>query len=255
MGKDIITPAKRRKMREMWAEEDRIGSESDSLYWMEHHQMDRKLRRLTEEFLERYHLIYQSFQNTRDNKTIALHWHLSKSLAATLPYYSVQGSLLLPMAELDTNLYESMANRRVRDMIPKILSIWQNRRSMKAKHGDYFASSKKGTTVIETCRSVDRRPTFVKVLVETGTVALKNPGNGFSGKMQITFEPSDEVADINSWRAPTAFDIIRQIDLADKTGRIIFTIRSGSEVKIDKFPEPQFIRDVNAFYHIIMDRL
>lgn len=255
MGKDILTHDISLKMQEKWDEEDRIGSESDPLYWMKHNEMDRELRRMTEVFLERYHAVYQSYQDSRDNRTIALHWHLSKSLAATLPYYSVQGSLLLPMAELDTNLYESMANRRVRDMIPKILSIWQNRKRMKAKHGDYFASSKKGTTVIETCRSVDRMPTFVKVLVETGTVALKNPGNGFSGKMQITFEPSDKVADINFWRAPTAFDIIRQIDLADKTGRIIFTIGSGSEVKIKKFPEPQFIRDVNAFYHIIMDRL
>lgn len=251
MGKDILTHDISLKMQEKWDEEDRIGSESDPLYWMKHNEMDRELRRMTEVFLERYHAVYQSYQDSRDNRTIALHWHLSKSLAATLPYYSVQGSLLLPMAELDTNLYESMANRRVRDMIPKILSIWQNRKRMKAKHGDYFTSSKKGTTVIETCKSVDRRPRFVKVSVETGTVVLKNPGNGFVGKMQITFEPSDEVAEID-WKTPTAFDIIRQIDLTDKTGRIIFSVRSRSDVKIDRFPEPQCIRDVNAFYHIIM---
>lgn len=244
----------RLKMQEKWTEEDRKGSESDPLYWMRHNQMDRELARMTEVFLEKYHAVYQSYQDTKDNKNIALHSHLSKSLATTLPYYSEQASLLLPMSELDTNLYESMANRRVRDLIPKIFDIWQNRKRMKAKHGEYFVSSKKGTTVIETCRSVDRKPIFVKVTVETGTVTLNNPGNGFMGKMQITFEPSEEVSAID-WKTPTPFDIIRQIDLADKTGRIIFSIRSGSEAKISRFPEPQFIRDVNAFYHIIMDCL
>lgn len=253
-SKSTLTAARRWQLKKLWEEEDRVGSESDPLYGMKHNEMDRELRRMTQVFLEQYHGVYKSYQDTKDNKNIALHSHLSKSLAATLPYYSIQGSLLLPMSELDTNLYESMANRRVKDMIPKILSVWQDRKRMKAKHGEYFVSSKKGTTVVETCRSVDRKPRFVKVTVETGVVTLKNPGNGFMGKMQITFEPNEEVSAID-WKTPTAFDIIRQIDLADKTGRIIFSIRSGSEVRIDKFPEPQFIRDVNAFYHIIMDRL